>query len=396
MAFSKITDADRLNKGVTGLSDTPNLETSEMQRKFDELANLSIDRFNNHIDEISANTGAANIGAAVPDGFTADNTVQSVLNAIARGTSDNTAVAHTHTNKSVIDLITAVVKEKYDHVAALFQRITSVSQSVLDDTASVPTGHAVVSYVSRMGGGDMLKATYDQDNDGKVDVAEDAEMFGGELPSYYATKAELDTKLDGDGLDTDYNDVITGGSETKAPANSVIKTLNTNIQAQLATMIANFQNGCSRIAAAITGGRDGQGTGGVATASDASVTTMETNITTLANNNYDDGYGVGFAAGQASVRRGTHRFTIRQSGTIPSQTYNTGKGSKLIGAAVTGGSLRFFSYQQNYNAYSPGGVVCNCANGIITVSFSGQPKCETNTSGDLMTVNIDVTYWYFE
>jgi len=396
MAFSKITDAERIGKGVSGLSDTPNLETSEMQRKFDELGNMAVDGLNNLVDELSANTAASNIGIAIPEGVTASNNVQSVVNALAREAGDNTALAHGHTNKSVLDLITATVKERYDHVSALFARITNVAQSVSDDTAAVPTGHAIVNYVSRMGGGDMLRATYDTDNDGIVDMAEDSELFDGQPPEYYATKAQLDTKLDGDGLDSDYSDVITVGSTTKAPANNVIKTLNENIQAQLAQMIANFQNGCSRIAAAITGGRDGQGTGGVATASDASVTTMETNITTLANNNYDDGYDVGFAAGQASVRRGTYRFTIRQSGRIPAQTYNTGKGSKLIGAAVTGGSLRFYSYQQNYNAYAPGGVVCNCANGIITVSFAGDARCETNTARDLMTVNLDVTYWYFD
>jgi len=282
MAFSKITDADRLNKGVTGLSDTPNLETSEMQRKFDELANLSIDRFNNHIDEISANTGAANIGAAVPDGFTADNTVQSVLHAIARGTSDNTAISHTHTNKSVLDLITAAVKAGYDHVSTVFGRITSVTQSVTDSTQAVPTGHAVVNYVSRMGGGDMQKATYDINENGKVDVAEDAEKFGGELPTYYATKTELDGKLDGDSLDTDYDAVITVGSPTSAPADSVIKTLYTNVQAQLAQMSANFLVGCRKIANAITAQ-------GVPTAENASPDTMATNIGILADQKYAAG-----------------------------------------------------------------------------------------------------------
>ena len=285
MAFSKITDADRLNKGVTGLSDTPNLETSEMQRKFDELANLSIDRFNNHIDEISANTGAANIGAAVPDGFTADNTLQSVINAIARGTSDNTAISHTHTNKSVLDLITAAVKAGYDHVSTVFGRITSVTQSVTDSTQAVPTGHAVVNYVSRMGGGDMQKATYDLNENGKVDVAEDAEKFGGELPAYYATKTELDGKLDGDSLDTDYDAVITVGSPTSAPADSVIKTLYTNVQAQLAQMSANFLAGCRKIANAITAQ-------GVPTAENASPDTMATNIGILADQKYAEGNAV--------------------------------------------------------------------------------------------------------
>lgn len=37
MAFTKIEQADLVNKGVTGLPDTPGLTTGEMQAKFDEL-----------------------------------------------------------------------------------------------------------------------------------------------------------------------------------------------------------------------------------------------------------------------------------------------------------------------------------------------------------------------
>lgn len=45
--------------------------------------------------------------------------------------------------------------------------------------------------VSDAGGGDMLRTVYDQDNNGVVD---NAEKLGGQLPSYYATKAEVDAK----------------------------------------------------------------------------------------------------------------------------------------------------------------------------------------------------------
>lgn len=42
--------------------------------------------------------------------------------------------------------------------------------------------------LSNFGAGDMMKSTYDTDNNGKVD---DADKLGGQLPEYYATKNEL-------------------------------------------------------------------------------------------------------------------------------------------------------------------------------------------------------------
>lgn len=55
MAFTKITEADMMNKGVVGLPDTPNLSTSEMQQKFDEIAtDVIVPKFNNLVDELDA------------------------------------------------------------------------------------------------------------------------------------------------------------------------------------------------------------------------------------------------------------------------------------------------------------------------------------------------------
>ena len=39
-----------------------------------------------------------------------------------------------------------------------------------DEESEIPTGKAIVAYVSQMGGGDMAKATYDKNNDGVADV----------------------------------------------------------------------------------------------------------------------------------------------------------------------------------------------------------------------------------
>lgn len=47
MSFVKITDEELVDKGVTGLPDTPNLSTTDMQKKFDELSkDIIIPKFN--------------------------------------------------------------------------------------------------------------------------------------------------------------------------------------------------------------------------------------------------------------------------------------------------------------------------------------------------------------
>lgn len=48
----KITAADKVDKGVVGLPDTPGLSTGDMQARFDSLANLSIDKFNAVVDAV--------------------------------------------------------------------------------------------------------------------------------------------------------------------------------------------------------------------------------------------------------------------------------------------------------------------------------------------------------
>lgn len=53
MEFTKITQADLVDKGVIGLPDTPNLSTSEMQRKFDEIAtDVIVPKFNSLSQEL--------------------------------------------------------------------------------------------------------------------------------------------------------------------------------------------------------------------------------------------------------------------------------------------------------------------------------------------------------
>lgn len=46
--------------------------------------------------------------------------------------------------------------------------------------------------IGELGGGDMMKASYDTNNDGVVD---DSEKLGGQLPAYYAKASDIPTKL---------------------------------------------------------------------------------------------------------------------------------------------------------------------------------------------------------
>ena len=145
--FNKITDEMRLGKGNVGLPDTPGLTTPEMQAKMDELGNLAIDGHNAHIDELGANTAAANLGATVPTGITANENIQSVLTALAILALNVAEKKHGHDNKSTLDSITTAVKSGYDDLVQVFSGINAVQQSMTATETSVPSSKAVISYV---------------------------------------------------------------------------------------------------------------------------------------------------------------------------------------------------------------------------------------------------------
>ena len=93
MAFTNITSADLVNKGVTGLPDTPGFTTEEMQERFDSYSVLLKDKFNNHIEELEADTAAADIGAEVPESLPegTGHKVQDILNAMESGIASHKA-----------------------------------------------------------------------------------------------------------------------------------------------------------------------------------------------------------------------------------------------------------------------------------------------------------------
>lgn len=205
MAFTKITENDTINKGVIGLPDTPNLSTSEMQAKFEELSNdVIIPKFNNLVDELEAKSAAGNIGATIPSGINAESeNVQAVLNGIAEKAhtheksdaelTDAVTKAHEHSNKSVIDKFTenesgVPLYNGGKMTGDAFKEVKVGTTSIVAtdyDTIEIIAGDNVVIDADEVnktlkfsavggsgsGGGDMYKAVYDKNNDGMVDDA---------------------------------------------------------------------------------------------------------------------------------------------------------------------------------------------------------------------------------
>ena len=66
MSFTNITPEELVDMGVTGLPDTPELSTEDMQAQFDEYSVFLKNKFKTHINELEANTAAADIGMEIP------------------------------------------------------------------------------------------------------------------------------------------------------------------------------------------------------------------------------------------------------------------------------------------------------------------------------------------
>lgn len=147
MAFDKITTQDRTGKGNVGLPDTPALTTAEMQEQMDSLANLAIDKFNEFIDALNAATAAISVGCEVPTGITAQENVQSVINAMVTTLALCNQVRHDHGNKTVLDGISALSLGGYDALVAMFAGITAIDHSLLANDALLPTSLAVKNFV---------------------------------------------------------------------------------------------------------------------------------------------------------------------------------------------------------------------------------------------------------
>ena len=162
MSLPKIKSEDLQGKGVTGLPDVPNLNTSEMQEKFDELSLAVLSpKHNALVDALEDETASADLGAIVNDDY--DLTLAQTE--LEKDTATKIQVLFNVILKECAALDISVADLK-----TLLTGIESVENTVHDEESEIPTGKAIVAYVSHMGGGDMAKATYDRNDDGVADV----------------------------------------------------------------------------------------------------------------------------------------------------------------------------------------------------------------------------------
>ena len=148
MAFKKITEEDRQGLGNVGQPDTPGLTTAEMQAVMDSLPNLAIDKHNELVDALNDVRAATNMGAEVPTGITAQNNVQSILNAMVLNLALNTQSRHSHANKTALDSISQEALDDYNRLSIMLTSILSLETSITDNDAALPTSGAVVDYVT--------------------------------------------------------------------------------------------------------------------------------------------------------------------------------------------------------------------------------------------------------
>lgn len=148
MAFTRITEEDRLGKGNVGQPDTPLLTATEMQEQMDSLPNLAIDRFNAFLDEAEDPNGAKSLGCEAPDGIeVTSQTVYAVISAIARLAQTTGTSAHTHANKDGLDSLTDTLIEDLIAISTYLNGITEVETSITDSATAIPSSHAVVDYI---------------------------------------------------------------------------------------------------------------------------------------------------------------------------------------------------------------------------------------------------------
>lgn len=160
MAFTKITPEELRDKGVIGLPDAPELNTTEMQEKFDEIAlDVIVPHFNDLVDELDIEHG--DVSEAI------------------EAEEDRAKEAEETLDGKIDDEI---------------ERATLAEGELSDAISALDTSY-------------MKKSVYDSDGDGVVD---NSEALDGHSASYFATFSDLNgkvDKVDGKGLST--NDFTT-------------------------------------------------------------------------------------------------------------------------------------------------------------------------------------------
>lgn len=153
MSFTTITTADLVNKGVTSLADTPDMEASELKQRFDSLGNLCVEKIRALVSELEAETASISLGCSVPQGIQSAQNVQAIINALNVIVQQNAQNRHNHQNMDVLNTLTEEDKAAYDETVLKFDSITSVQSTLHNSDSEIPTSGAIIRYInSRLGG----------------------------------------------------------------------------------------------------------------------------------------------------------------------------------------------------------------------------------------------------
>lgn len=206
-ANNKIARSDAVYTAISNLASVVALNTAARHTHANKATLDTIDALTKQgYDNVSTLlTGITGIEATLTnsnDKIARSDAVYTAIDNLAQIVALNTAARHTHANKATLDAIDALTKQAYDALVTTFSGKT-VEQTVTNDADKLPSGAAVVAYVSSLGGGDMLKSRYDTNDDGTVDSADyatnagDSTRLGGLLSSAYASTTDVQ-KLFGD------------------------------------------------------------------------------------------------------------------------------------------------------------------------------------------------------
>ena len=145
----------------------------------------------------------------------------------------NTLTDTAQNNKMVFDRLPKLIATRFNSF------VDAVVEKFKGYYTKEETESAIADQMAAIGSGDMAKFVYDANRNGVVD---DAEKLGGQLPSYYATKEEMQTTSNAAAkAQTTADTAIENAAKAQTTANTANTTANTaNTTAKNAMPKANF------------------------------------------------------------------------------------------------------------------------------------------------------------
>lgn len=269
MAFRKITEGDMLGKGNVGRPDTPGVSTAEMQRILDELPReVLAPAFNELAGQLEAETAAADIGAAAPEGVTAApaGKLQAVLNGLR-----DLVKAHTDRadNPHGVTAAQAGAYSKAETDAAISAKVVELGAGDMAKSIYDP-GNEQQPLLPRNGDGSNVTASFTEaEQDADIQTGEELTVLFGKIKKRFSTY-----DADGDGV-VDRAATVPWDGITGKPGTFPPSTHNHDDRYYTETEMNTKLNGKAN--SSHTHSKDQVGLGNVDNTADANKTVLEAN-----------------------------------------------------------------------------------------------------------------------